>query len=264
MAETYPQPIVETKFTFPSEASRPSTKVGGSLGGAAIHPRVSFRSYAWTSAKPKLANTKNVDIGGSTSNITLFVPATYSEQFGARWGYEPMVTALVNPGDSNAWLASGAETVQTMANSKFGGFVSAARYHTGTTSFPGEFLVFDRGEPITLTFNFDLLPMNKTEADTIVGMVKTFKTKILPEFNTPTPENFGLKFPDLWRIEVKGMNGTGFPTTEGNFNDMALASCNVTYSGGANSALAFYDGNPVATNLVLTFKSVRNSYIYKG
>jgi hypothetical protein len=263
MAETNKPAPPKTKFTFPSSANRPSTVK--SSGTAPVHPRVTFRSYPWKTAKPNLEKTVNVTKNGASSTVTLFVPANYSEQFGARWGEQDTVTALINR-NWNGVQASIGETALGALDKMSGGkaISTAAKYASGSTSFPGEFLVFDRGEPITLSFTLDLLPMNKAEADEIVGVVQNFKRKILPTFGGLTTESFGLSFPEIWMIEVAGLNGTGFPETPNTFNDMALISCHVTYSGGANSVLAFHDGNPVAVQLALTFKSVRNSYLGAG
>jgi hypothetical protein len=252
------EPKKETaKLVFP-----PTHPSSSGIGESTIHPRVTFSSYTWKSATPKLENTMSTTDAGSTGSVSLFVPANYNESFGAKWGYEDVVTALIDPKNKAAWGASAVETIDKLTKGPLGGITSAAKFGRGETSFPGEFLLFEKGEPITLDFTFDLLPMNGPEANKIVEIVSYFKRRILPTYGGN--DNFFLQFPDIWRIDVKGLNGTGFPATPGIFGDMALTTCKVGYSGGANTVLAFADGNAVMTTLTLQFKSVKNSYIYTG
>lgn len=259
MAEPNSQPKETKALSFPSYETLTSSKDGATGGGRGIHPRVTFMSYEWQSAKPSLDNTKNINAQGATSSTTLFVPHDFAEQLGARWGYEDTVTALIDPTNEKAWGASTGETLQNLTKGGFSGVQSAARFGFGKTAFPGEFLIFQQGEPTTLNFTFDLLPMNSGEAGTIVSIIQNFKRRLLPSFGGN--QTFFLKFPDIWMIEVKGLNGVGFPDTPTRYLDMALVSCNVTYSGGGNSVLAFHDGNPVAAKLSLVFKSVKHSYV---
>lgn len=221
-----------------------------------VAPRVSFISYTWKSARPALEETK-MEKAVKTSSTTLYLPAGFSEKYGADWGDEDIVTGLV---DSSAIVASAAEAVDKMSGG-FAGFISSIKYTEGQTVFPGQFMTFKRGKPIALDFTFDLIPRNRPEGDLIVKIVNNFKRKILPTVSKVGNQNALLSYPDVWHIIFSGAKSIGYPTTKNIYEDMALVSVNASYGGGAQSALTFYDGNPVSVNLSLSFASVKHSYI---
>lgn len=221
-----------------------------------VAPRVSFISYTWKSARPRLEETK-MEKPVKTSSTTLYLPAGFSEKYGAEWGDEDIVTALI---DQTAILASAAEAVDTMTGG-MAGFKTSGKFAEGKTVFPGQFMTFKKGSPISLDFAFDLIPRNRPEGDLIVKIVNNFKRKILPTVSKIGNQNALLSYPDVWHIIFSGAKSIGYPTTKNIYEDMALVSVNASYGGGAQSALTFYDGNPVSVNLSLSFRSVKHSYI---
>lgn len=254
MAEIFRFPDVEIKTT----KDKPDTSE------TPVHPRVCFLSYEWETAKPNLESTK-IEPGKQTSTTVLYLPSGFSEKLGAEWKVEDTSTALIDPSNGSAWAANAGEYAQKMAEKGgFGGITSAVRFGTGKTSFPGEFLVFEKGNPVTMDFTFDLLPRNDKEAKLIVKITENFKRKILPTYGGSAMDSFFLSFPDIWHIKFQGAKGIGYPEKQSVYEDMALTSVNVSYGGGANSALFFHDGHAVCTTLSLSFQSIKHSYISKA
>lgn len=228
-----------------------------------IHPRVTFKSYEWNSAAPKLANTMTIEKGSSfTSATTLYVPANFSTPYGADWQLENMMTAFIAPSWTNLGV-SALEAADTALKASFSGIAESAKYNYGVTSFPGQFLSFKQGKPINLSFDFDLVPESKGEADTIVRIINNFKRRMTPLFGDGKKgtANFCLHFPEVWSISFSGLNGVGFPDTPDEYNNLALVDCTPSYSGSAQTALTFHDGNPALVKLRLQFQSIKHSYI---
>lgn len=240
----------------PKDMRFPHTDVGEK-------PRVIFRSFEWKiNPKADLSNTESLVQGGETSSTTLFLPANFTEAYSAQWIQEDVFTAGALQGKAG-WGASAGELLETSVK-KLGadGLLGSFKFATGKTSFPGEFEIFKKVDPISLPFNFDLLPRNAGEANAIVKIVQNFKNKILPTF-----KNVALTFPDIWTIQFVGVNGLGFPEAPNGiigYNDMALTNVTAVYGGGTQSSLTFHDGNPVNVQLQLQFKRVRHSYKGSG
>jgi hypothetical protein len=259
---------MSTDFVFPATANK--TTAGKGDVGSHIHPRVTFISSNWSSAKPNLAQTKSLPTGTS-STTTLYLPNGFSEKYAATWGETELVTALLKANlnmsegfglDATSAKASAAESAQHALKASLGGIVNSAIYSTGETAFPGQFNVFQKSAPINMDFTFDLVPRNEPEARLIVNICSNFKDKILPTFGQGTNfiSQFMLQFPDVWTIRFNGINGVGFPGSAGMYPNMALTACNVSYGGGANSALIYHDGNPVIVTLHLSFTSIKHAY----
>lgn len=228
-----------------------------------IHPRVTFKSYEWSCATPKLANTMLIEQGSSfTSATTLYVPANFATPYGADWQTEEMVTGFIDKSLSG-FGSSLAEATNSALNASFSGIANTAKYNYGVTSFPGQFLSFKQGKPINLSFTFDLLPESKSEADTIVELVDNFKRRMTPLYGDGKKDTiqFYLRFPEVWSISFTGLNGVGFPDTPNEYNNMALVDCTPSYSGSSQTALTFHDGNPSMVQLRLTFQSIKHPYI---
>ena len=243
------------------------------MGGTLVYPathnkdtsgkgssaRVTFKSYKWETAIPALAVTQRPLSGPSTSTTTLYLPGDFSEKYGASWGEEEM--ALLTDGKK----AGVVEALNSAASKlELGGIMATAKYRTGSTQFPGLFMTFKQADPTQLSFNFDMLARNKSDSSAIQQIIANFKTKLLPEFTGVI-----LKYPDIWGIYFTGINGPGFPFDGnekgvGRYMDMALVGCDVSYSGGQQSALVFSDKNPVNVKMSLSFKCVKHSYINTG
>lgn len=222
-------------------------------------PRVRFKSQTWEVGKPELANTKGAKLVAGSEDVQLYLPGGFQESYKANWNREDLVTALTDINDIRGWKASGYEAARTVFETKaLGGLSASARYGTGATTFPGKFLIFDSADAVTLNFNFELIPRNAGEAKQISEICKLFRRKLLPVFNGGL-----LRFPDVWDIQFFGITGVGYPDTPGEYAGMALIAVDTSYNGGT-SALTFNDGHPVATELKLSFQSIKQSYIDSG
>jgi hypothetical protein len=220
--------------------------------------RVVFKSFNWKLDTPRLENTQDPIIsGGESSNIQLYVPGQFSEKYSAQWGMDKVLTFGLDVGLNQALKASAFEAAESMTEERLGAAaVNTIKMRAGSTQFPGEFLVFHKGDPIQMGFHFELLPRSSAEAAQINNIVTTFKTKLLPTLNGGL-----LDFPDLWNIYFSGINGVGFPDTPTRYLYMALIGVNAQYSGGNQSALVYHDNFSVMITLDLQFHSVRNAYI---
>lgn len=216
--------------------------------------RVIFRSYAWEPPTPDTAKTTGPKQGADGMSATLYLPANFAEEYGAKWENADIVTALLDR-NMNGVGTSTAEWLDNALKQPLGGIVNTGKYGAGMTSFPGQFLQFLQGNPITPSFTFQLLPMNKKEADNIVKMIRDFKKVILPLYS-----GMVLRYPKIWSIGFHGINGPGFPEMEG-YQNMALTNVKVSYGGGEQSALVFKDKNPVMISLTLSFQSIMHSFL---
>jgi hypothetical protein len=224
--------------------------------GRADGPRVTFSSFTWEGNRPLLSNAPSVRKGGNVTTTTLYLPAGFSENYISTWGEEEAVTVLVDPTGQDSFKASAYEALDNGTKGQLGGLNTTVKYDSGQTSFPGQFSVFKRSEPMALTFNYDLLPRNAKEAAEVQTIISTFKQQILPVF-----KGGKLRFPNIWDIHFLQINGPGFPATPKAYQNLALIGCNVAYGGGAQSALTFSDQNPVIITLNLQFKSIKHSYL---
>jgi hypothetical protein len=244
-------------FMYPIKNNLDVDKSGNSKGSK---PRVIFRSYRWeTSVRPELAETKIDFVTNSTSSTTLCLPGEFSEKYGASWGNE-QVFNISGEGWNTKVNLNAFEYADSLAK-KFGleGLMYTGKYVSGNTHFPGEFQVFKQGDPMQLSFAFDMIPRNSEDATVIKKIIDNFKTKILPTFTGNL-----LKFPEVWGIFFTGINGPGFPYNSkgvSKYLDMALVDCTVTYGGGAQSALVYADNNPVNVKLQLSFHCIKHSYL---
>jgi hypothetical protein len=219
--------------------------------------RVMFRSYTWTPAAADLVNTIATVKGVDATTIHLYLPANFTENYGTQWEDTDQVTALIAEGAGNVKASAWEATYTAFEKSGVAGIGNAFKFNKGVTAFPGKFLSFINGDPISPSFTFDLLPMNATEGTKIVNMVKYLKRTILPKFNT----GGYLEYPNIWDIQFTGIKGLGHPDTPDHYSDMALIGVKIAYGGGEQSALIFKDGNPVNVTLTLDFKSIKHAFV---
>jgi hypothetical protein len=251
----------------------PTTKAAlGSVGKTLTYPsdntdnakaRVVFSSFPYTFCTPRMEDTKDpIMSGGGSSNIKLYVPGQFTEKYSATWGMDQIITAQLGgmiPGANTSGqevAASLWEAAHSATSGVIGAEVNTFKLTHGVTQFPGEFLVFHKGDPIQMGFHFELLPRSSTEAGEITNIVNTFKRELLPVLTSGY-----LNFPALWNIYFSGINGIGFPDTLNKYMYMALVSVNATYSGGNQTALVYHDNYSVMIALDLQFHSVRNAYL---
>lgn len=213
-------------------------------------PIVQFRSFKYKmpaiNLKPESLN--RVSTG---NNVSLYLPGNYAEHISATWSPQDVI------GGATSGLMAGAETeaytfLKQAAGQKVGATIEGG---TGTVSYPTDILIFDSVTPISLSFNFNMVPINSGEAEEIIKICTLFKQKILPF--APKENTVGrLDFPDTWDISFHQVNGLGLEEV-GKYTEMALMAVNVSFPSGGTSVLTFRDENPVQTQLDLTFQSIR-------
>lgn len=223
--------------------------------------RVLFRSYQWSiNTHPKLENSLSSYEGytksAPTSEIKMYLPGGFSENSGSTWSEEDLFTAGTDLKQGK--MASFFEGIKkSLDKFHLNGLAATAMFDTGEALFPGQFMVFKKGKHNNLIFNFDLLPMDSKEAESIEEIVDTFKRNSLAYFSGGT-----LSFPDIWNISFVGIKGPGHPDTKGKYNFMVLTDVTATYSGGQQTALVYDTEHPVNIQLQLTFTSIKHSYIF--
>lgn len=118
---------------------------------------------------------------------------------------------------------------------------------TGEIPNPHPTVFFKGLELRQFTWTWKLVPRSADEAATIKTIIKTIKSKILPE-----KSGSFLKYPHLLKPSV-------LPTADlyGNFMKSAVKSFAVNYTAEGTSAF-FVDGAPVSVNLILTFQEMEN------
>jgi len=107
----------------------------------------------------------------------------------------------------------------------------------------------------TFEFNFTLIPKNKSEANTILEIVKAFKRNSLPHY-----EKYKISYPNYWDILIKLPNSTEI---------IKIKSCvlntftSTTFADGVPSI--YTDGNPQKVDITLSFTEIekidRNDYL---
>jgi len=219
--------------------------------GMAGMPFVIFKAYEWSLPEATGADGAKPRKPSTIEEVGLYFPNGFQESVGATWGPEELFNA------ENGIAQELAKGIGDMANKTIGGkVVNSAKAYYGKTVGPTDLLLFSRPNPYSFTLTFDFIPRSAPEGDAVVKIIKNFKLATLP-----SAESKGiialLKFPPVFDIKFGNINGIGSPSTpDGLYKNMALQSCSVSYSGGANSALVFHDKNPVRTSINLSFQSV--------
>jgi hypothetical protein len=192
---------------------------------------------------------------GDGDTVSLFLPGDYSEHISASWTEQDIIGGAAGGGGSDMWGGASTE-MQTYAKSLMGGKLGASfEGGTGSVSYPTDVLIFNNVAPIQLNFSFNMVPINKKEADSIVQICMYFKQKILPRASSIAGQP-RLDFPAIWDIKFLKVNGLGLETA-GTYYEMALTSVDVSFPSGETSVLTYTDNNPVQTKLNLSFQSTR-------
>lgn len=124
---------------------------------------------------------------------------------------------------------------------------------SGVTILPSEILVFKSMNYNDFSISLEMTPTNKQEAEVINAIVSGFKKSIKPE---AVSENAQLlvHFPPLFDIKI--ITGGKKNRLLFKYEKMALIDLSISYSNNNNSFLSYEDGNPVSTNISLSFKSI--------
>lgn len=105
-------------------------------------------------------------------------------------------------------------------------------------------MFFDGVNNRTFTFDFKMAPKNATEASNIASIVRMFKIHAAPGANEGASRYW--TYPHVFKIEYWNHEQTH------KIKECALVNINVNYSGMGDNH-TFYDGNPIQTDVSLTF-----------
>lgn len=201
--------------------------------------------------------------------VTLPIPAGISDSNTVKWGDSEMglVEAALsdfanqfiqNGGDAAAATAqkkadaAGAASgeLQTLAAGKFTQLATGIDPLTrkyGLVQNTSLELLFQGPALRNFTFNFKLSPRSKSEADTVMQIIRFFKQGMTAK---KTQEGVFLKSPDTFRIGYYHKNEIHPYLNK--FKECALTSCNVNYTPDGNYS-RFYDGPMTSYELQLSF-----------
>ena len=106
-------------------------------------------------------------------------------------------------------------------------------------------LFFEGVTPREFSFEFKFAPKNGTEADAIQDIIKAFKANAAPVANEGSALFWG--YPNMFEIE--------YWNAEKLHKILPCALTNITVNYGASGTNhTYYDGNPIQTDVTLTFK----------
>lgn len=202
--------------------------------------------YEMPEANVQTAIPKNTADGES---IQLYLPNNVSEKYGATWENEQ----LFNSGDIPNEITN---LMSNVAKKNLGDkMVASIGASMGKVAGPTDLLVFKSPQQPDLNFTFQFVPSTQAEGNVAVKICQEFKKRVLPKTEKGTiwaP----LVYPNVWNLQFLNINCIGSQFGAAYYN-MALTNVDVSYSGGANSVLVFWDKNPVEISLQLSFKSIQ-------
>lgn len=213
-------------------------------------PFVAFTAYdvgmaEATQKSSKINTTKIAD----AHEVYLYLPQGVVEGFGGTWGNEETINTMEDVGSQ----------VSKKIKQQAGSLGAGAEAKSGKTPRPIDILLFQKPSQPQLSFNFEFIPRTQKEAMDIETIITQFKTLTVPVVDKQSSSaTWGLiKWPAVWNIKFVNIKILGMPHSKiQEYVNMALTGVNITYAGGANSALVFYDGMPVKINMTLNFQSI--------
>lgn len=129
-------------------------------------------------------------------------------------------------------------------------------FATQTAVNPNTKVLFERVNIRDFNFNFTMIPTSREEANEINRIIKEFRRALYP--TTELDRTWLYRFPDKFNIIINtnetGINGEHRASANNliKFKPAFLTDVNVTYNPNASAWHA--DGNPLETNLTLSFK----------
>jgi len=129
---------------------------------------------------------------------------------------------------------------------------------TGLTLNKNQQLLFTGVTGRDFTFNWDIVPRSKKEAEQVKVILRIIKQSMSAQRGgTKTVKGLFLKSPDIFYLTyMKGKEQHPFLNA---FKPSALTNCTVNYTGSGTYA-TYHDGNPVHLNLGLTFRELTPIY----
>jgi len=123
-------------------------------------------------------------------------------------------------------------------------YKSAISIGTGTTVNKNITTEFTSTNTRAFSFDFQLIPQNESDNETIRRIVSSFRENLYPEGN-----NFQLKYPPKWTIAY------GFLKNLPTIGEVYLREMNTSYNTSANMWRA--DGSPFETSIQLSFMETK-------
>ena len=230
-------------------------------------PFIRFKAYKYLCPLPNIEILKkfNQREAANVPEIFLYMPGDFSENVVAEWSPENVLQG--GGPDIEAIIIKNMSDVLS-STSEGGKLLASAQAAAGAQPFPTDINIFRAVQPMQFTLNFTMIPYNQYEANEILGIIKVFKTQILPTGNlglgggslADFTKNAVLKFPNVWDLDFENINGLGLEK-ESRYESMCMTNCNVTYASGSEGASVYRDNNPVQVKLSLSFQSLRKQYL---
>ena len=157
--------------------------------------------------------------------------------------YGPAVSATVGGllGGKNGLLSGGGVLAgATLA-------AQEAKKATQATLNPRQFALFKQPNMRTFSFFFIFVPNNKNESDSVLKIIKEFRTAMYPELSD---QGLSYTFPDAFTISFE--NTEGYPKLP----EVACTNATVTYNPNTQSFFT-HKNRPVEIHLNLTFQELQ-------
>lgn len=248
--------------------------------GIKSYQHVQLSAYEYSI--PSVDNSRNAgNKGPNLWHAWLYIPNELSDAVGSQWTPETVSPAaqasadLMSQAGGITWskakqagggaLAEGASWLDKVAPGTIANVNKNAGAFHGQILRPNDVLVLSGVGNNTISFAWTLMPRNEVEAGEIKTIIESFKNASRPSL--ANKDALTLDYPPLFDVNIKTSIGLGVPQSRKedekslfSYNNMVMEQFSVTYVGGANEALFYYDGNPVSVNISCTLKSIRPGY----
>lgn len=242
----------------------------------------SYKKYNASVDDLKPAKTKG---GGSLSPIILYMPEDVQTQYGQKWGgaaFGSVTAGLIQAAGTNVDLSAAVDSTQGVIKSKVfdllrqginkvaGASVSENQFLGGVSGVilnPNTEMMYDGPELRTLEMNFKMAPRSAREAQEIKKICTTFKRASLPSFGGKTDffggTSSGLGGGNLLTVPkmctVRFMKGSAIHPYLPQYKAMAISGIAINYTPDGSYA-TYPDGSPVATQLKISLKEMKNIF----
>lgn len=220
-----------------------------------IFPVVIFTPKIYKCPSPIVSDLLKLDKKDSSNNdrVAIYLPGDYSENITSDWGLQDVFQT-----SAQNILGGAVANIASTLEGRGAKVVSSVESIAGKLPFPTDVAVFKGVAPMTLNFNFNMIPYNEAEGDVIVKIIKNFKKAIMPTIDKEL-SNILLKFPDVWDIDFTNIRGLGID--KNSYENMALTACNVQLVSGTEAAAVYRDENPTQIKLSLSFQSMMKQFL---
>lgn len=211
------------------------------------------------------------------ANIYLYVPANITENVGAQWSAESVTETIqtIATSDkegfdfgSDVLKGLGRDFIKIADKFSAGGVSNAQKTAAALGGYllrPNDVLVLDSLNRFNISLTWILNPINETESEHIIKIIKNFK-----RWSQPTLVESGakqlLKYPPIFDLYINSnINQTSVSKKNQNrdifyYQNLVLENFNASYGGGSEEALFYNNGTPIMTTLTLNFKSLKHGW----